>query len=331
MLNNWFGRGKANTYAKNDQGFKYHPTADLNQITEFLQQHQKAKRRIIRLPIPGDPNHAYAIQVLPDEMYDMWELLRSQAETFHMWPVLHVSWNQYSLGWENAIKKDDIFNRNPFECEISKQPQHPRTIMAGVDPSHVQLLVNHYDGRYSANLSENLAYLLDNMVLSDGLKKQARHLVDQGHITSFVGLTKWMIDQEEVKNQPTRDLKEQATYLSWFEPDNEHYALILLPVEHSWEALAYMRFHGTEGGGSAAVVSMLKHWHDQYGAELVSHYGTMLQLKSQRKPATLEAALQLSLEHEAVAESTTVTPGVTVIEHAQILQHKNRWFLHQAV
>jgi len=331
MFDNWFGRGKTSTHAKNTGGYRYHPTADLNQITAFLKDNQKDKRRIIRLDIPGDPNHAYAVQVTPDEMYSMWDLFRSKAEEFHMWPVLHVSWNQYSLGWENAIKKDDIFNRNPFECAISKQPKHPRSIMAEVDASHVNQLVSNYDQRYSADLQENLTYLLDNMDLSEALKDQARHLVDHGQITSFVGITKWLIDQDEVKNMPARDLKEQSSYLSWFEPDNEHYALILLPVEHSWEALAYMRFHGTEGGGSAAVVSMLKHWNDTYGAELVCHYGTMLQLKSSSKPDNLEAALQLSLEHESVAESTTVTPGVTVIEHAQVLQHKHRWFLHQAV
>ncbi len=326
MFEKLFGRESTGTYAKNDQDYKYHSTADLNQITAFLKDKGKEKRRLMRLDIPGDPNHAYAVQVVPDEMYDMWDLFRAQAEAFHMWPVLHVSWNQYALGWENAIKKDDIFNRNPFECKITNEPLHPRAIMAGVDDSHVQLLVKDFDTRYSAKLPEKLAYLLDHLDISDGIKDRAKYLVDQGQVTSFIGITKWLIDQEEVKNLPTRDLKEQAKYLSWFEPDNVHYALILLPVEHSWEALAYMRFHGTEGGKSAAVVSMLKHWNEQYGAELVSHYGTMLQLKSSRKPDTLEAALQLCLEHEAVAESTMLTPGVTVIEHAQVLQHKYSWF-----
>jgi hypothetical protein len=75
-------------------------------------------------------------------------------------------------------------------------------------------------------------------------------------------------------------------------------------------------------------VAVLHHWSDRFGAELVAHYGTMLQFVVDRPPTTLDDAFIVAWQQELVAECTTVKPGVPVRHHARVLVGRERWFLH---
>ncbi|WP_428268063.1 DUF4253 domain-containing protein [Haliangium sp.] len=66
-----------------------------------------------------------------------------------------------------------------------------------------------------------------------------------------------------------------------------------------------------------------------FGAEIVAHYGTMLQLIVSRRPDDIDDAWALAYAQQLVAECTTVLPGISLRDHARALMHADRWFLHQ--
>jgi hypothetical protein len=76
-------------------------------------------------------------------------------------------------------------------------------------------------------------------------------------------------------------------------------------------------------------VALARRWNQQFGAELVAHYGTVLQFRVLRPPATLQQALRLAWEQQTVAECTTITRGVPLFEHARVLVGRDQWFLHE--
>ncbi|HIK18118.1 MAG TPA: DUF4253 domain-containing protein [Leptolyngbyaceae cyanobacterium M33_DOE_097] len=93
--------------------------------------------------------------------------------------------------------------------------------------------------------------------------------------------------------------------------------------------LAYLHWFGAWASGTPVVIGFLKQWHQRYNAELVCHYGTMLQLTVEKRPATPAEAFDLAWQQEALAPCTTLLPGVTLRDHARSLLTVNRWFLHE--
>ncbi len=114
-------------------------------------------------------------------------------------------------------------------------------------------------------------------------------------------------------------------HLKWFSPGS-NVAILLLPTPRSWEGLAYLEFFGI---GPEFAVGLARRWAEQFGAELVAHWGTMLQFNVTRPPATLEQALRLAWEQETDAECTTITAGIPLFHHARVLVGRSRWFLHE--
>ena len=74
---------------------------------------------------------------------------------------------------------------------------------------------------------------------------------------------------------------------------------------------------------------MSRRWHDQFGAELVAHYGVMIKFVVRRPPSTLDVAWQLAREQELIAECTTILPGVPLRHHARALVGRDTWFLFE--
>lgn len=118
-------------------------------------------------------------------------------------------------------------------------------------------------------------------------------------------------------------------HIDWFVPQGQSVALVLLPTPHGSDALAYHSWFGAETVGTPFMIALLQSWHQRYGAELVAHWGTMLQLVVQRRPADMTEALQLAREQILVAPCTTELPGATLRDHAHALMKSDRWFLHE--
>ncbi len=112
--------------------------------------------------------------------------------------------------------------------------------------------------------------------------------------------------------------------IDWFPPSRPH--LVLLPVRHGWEVLAYLHFYEQKTVNAMAI---LRSWHERFGAELVCHYGTMLQFVVSRPPTTEAEAWQLAREQATFAPCTTLLPGLTVGDLAQLLRGRPTWFIHE--
>jgi hypothetical protein len=118
--------------------------------------------------------------------------------------------------------------------------------------------------------------------------------------------------------------------LDWFEPSaDQSTELVLLPTPRSWESLAYHSWYAMEGQPSSPFIALLRSWERRYGAELVAHWGTMLQLVVANPPRTLEDATALAREHIAVAPCTTALPGLSIASYARALVGRTTWFLHE--
>lgn len=115
----------------------------------------------------------------------------------------------------------------------------------------------------------------------------------------------------------------------WFEPaDDDRTAIVFLPTPHGWESLAWLDFYGTEIGDDAHV-ALLHRWHQEYGAELVAHFDTMLQFVVKAPPSDEDAALALARQQVMIAPCTTLLPGIALRAHARRLIGSERWFLHE--
>ena len=150
-----------------------------------------------------------------------------------------------------------------------------------------------------------------------------------GAIASRFDLERWLFDWENRNGGGNGVTGGDAAYLGWFEPVNQPMALLLLPTPNSWETPAYIQWYGAEALGSPTVVAALREWNARYGAELVAHFGTMLQLVTARRPATPDEAFHLAWQQEGLAPCTTLLPGVSLRHHARVLLQADKWFLHE--
>jgi hypothetical protein len=119
----------------------------------------------------------------------------------------------------------------------------------------------------------------------------------------------------------------------WFTP-SEGVDVVLLPTLVQWLAPAWFNYFGAtekaarielgDDPGRKGLAAAIRQWEQQWGAELVASWGTMLQFVVSRRPALGEQAWQLALQHLAVGGSLQ-TPAW---ELALALTRSDAWFLH---
>jgi hypothetical protein len=81
---------------------------------------------------------------------------------------------------------------------------------------------------------------------------------------------------------------------------HERVHILLIPTKFGWEVPAYLKW----GGWNACPppeyhMAALRHWHEDFGAELVAINGDTLNLKVARRPSSREQALALAREQYA--------------------------------
>ena len=79
----------------------------------------------------------------------------------------------------------------------------------------------------------------------------------------------------------------------------------------------------------ALLIALLRSWRERFGAELVAHWGNMLQLVVEHPPTDADTAWELAWEQTLVAPCTIWLPGTPLREYARSLIGANRWFLHE--
>ncbi len=101
------------------------------------------------------------------------------------------------------------------------------------------------------------------------------------------------------------------------------------PTPNGWDALAYLHWYAAVGRPAEAYVALGRLWERRFGAELVAHWGTMLQCYVDRPPRSLGDAWDLARMHDLVAPSTLALPGIRLRHYAPSLVGCDRWFLHE--
>ena len=145
---------------------------------------------------------------------------------------------------------------------------------------------------------------------------------------SELALNRWLLGWEEDTPHGSEPVVDD-TYLSWF---TDAGWLTFLPTPCGSESLAYLDFWGEEGVPGATtsrLVAILELWSRRWGAELVAHWGTMLEFVVTRPPQSLEQALEVAEQHYVIAPDTLVLPGVPMRHHARALIGRDAWFLHE--
>lgn len=114
---------------------------------------------------------------------------------------------------------------------------------------------------------------------------------------------------------------------SWFTP-HDGAQLVLLPTPIQWLAPAWLDYFGatsvTDGRGRVGLAAAIRHWEQQWRAELVASWGTMLQFAVGRQPALGEQAWQLALQLLALGGNLESPPWALALA----VTRSEAWFLH---
>lgn len=280
---------------------------------------------IQQVPIDASDQDAFVIEVEQRMALDAWAVLRSLLEQTKRYPILTESWGC-----------SDYFSRFYYDEE------HQAGMIAGVSPEAIiaSIPMASMESFLANRKADGAPYLQDSV--DDALQlteeklgrspslAEVQPLIDQQLICNRYDLEKWLFNWELQHVGLDGAIASVDThYLDWFQPGRPTAPLILLPTDVSWNALAYLHWFGASTVGTPIVMRFLQRWHQQYAAELVCHYGTMLQFNIGRRPSTPNEAFELAWQQEVLAECTTILPGVSLRDHAWSLLVLDRWFLHE--
>lgn len=156
-----------------------------------------------------------------------------------------------------------------------------------------------------------------------------RHAAAEEGLRSRTDLDRWLFSWELANvDEPDPLQPPDPWYQEWYQPSGQRPAIVFLPTPHPWETLAFMSWWASElAGGNEPLIAVLHDWHDRFGAELVAHWGTILQFATSRRPRDPGTAWRVALKHELIAPHTL--HQLPIREHARTLLHTERWLLHE--
>jgi hypothetical protein len=262
--------------------------------------------------------------------------MRARVGQTGRWPVLTMPWQMgESDSWEEQVRDGALFSRFYFEEERrdSRKSDTPDAIVQAAAGLNIAAAFGTFREDSSLTAEEYLGIAVKDTQQQFGQAPVISDPVDfmnKNRLRSYEDVERWFFDWEIAHCQNPLDLPEYGLmHLSWFDPKPLPQALLLMPSPRGWEVPAYISWFGAYLCNSQFIVALLKEWHCLYGAELVAHFGTMMQFKVARRPQTAEEAFHLAWQQHMVAPCTTILPGVSVRDHARALLHTDKWFLHE--
>jgi hypothetical protein len=298
-------------------------------LSRILSGTPLAARSMAELPIPGSPALALAIQIVPGELDLAWRTARGLLDTTGRWPVA-VHCPAVTASWHEDMAEADFFNRFFYEEAENTADISPRGVLAAAATADVPAFL----ARLAEQDAENNPFSQDEI---DYALELTRSRCDAapgdawlaGHASDDRFQFERLLFAWEQAHCAASALTVDTRYQDWMEEATFPSTLLLLPTPNSWDALAYVHYFGASPLGSEYYIALGRSWQQRFGAELVAHYGTMLQVVAARRPATPEYAMQLAREHDLAALDTLSRPGVSLRDHARYLLDHDRWFLHQ--
>lgn len=293
------------------------------------------QQKIMSTPIEGTGQTALCIEVHTHALA-LWEHLKNLVPTTQRWPVwIITNWNpQATISQEELAS--DIFSRFYFEEEEKDErlSDSPLDIIQAAQGLYVDDLLIKINSDEGLSAEEYLKIAIEQTQRKFGICPKIGHAQQflQTHaLQTVIDVERWFFDWEIEHCPHALELQENdLLHINWFEPSSyEHEAIVLLPTPHGWEAPAYINWFASYRKNSQLIVALLKEWEEKYGAQLVCHFGTMLQFITAKRPKTPAEAFHLAWQQYMIAPCTILLPGISLREHARALMHTNRWFLHE--
>lgn len=300
------------------------PLTSLEDIRAVIGNSALAGRDIVELPILDTGASAFAIQIAKDEVEPMWRAARAMVESTGRWPVAACAWGQ-NASWRDSMLSENFFSRFFYHEAPGAKDVSPQALLRLADEvdvdAFVETLAAEREGYFGMDDAVELE--IEATQYACGIAP-SREAIDDAGIETHRALDHWLMHWEAAHGVPTdASLGRQ----DWFAQDPA--ALLLLPVANPWDTLAYLHWYGSSQPGAQHYIALGRRWHQRHGAELVAHYGTMLQSFVSRPPTTLDDAWSLAREHDLAAPCTLALPGISLRHHALGLIDHDRWFLHE--
>lgn len=275
------------------------------------------------LPILKTGKVACAFALAAKDIRSAWGAAAKLHPQTGMWPVA------MSSSARGGIAAADIFSRNYFREEMMRGEVTPEAILKRA----AILDVDKFLARRAARLVEDydIGECLDDELdaMRFAVNKAPKRVEVDAAIKSKKirgphELDRWLLDWElanKVKRNPQEGRHEPLA------PDPAW--LVLMPVENSWDVLAYIHWFGCIHFNSEDLVALGRRWQKQFGAEVYAIYGNTLECRVARPPATVNAAWPLAREHELVSPSANAASGTALRQYALSLVNHPHWSFHE--
>jgi hypothetical protein len=302
----------------------------LASFEEILSATPLGARELVELPVLDTPERAYAMELSPDEMEEMWDVARGLVAETGRWPLITTTFGDGET-LEEKLSDADLFSRSGYYgANADVDDVSPRALLAAADAVDVAAFLRRRTAELQRLTSvEEIEHELERTReycgSAPGRDDVARARVDGQPITTCHQLDRWLLGWELAHGSSSDPTAERIT--EWFNPDPYPAILLFLPTPNPWDALAYIPFWGAGGHGSEHYVALGRQWHERFGAELFAHFGTMLECFVSRPPTTIDEAWELGRQHDLIAQSTLA--GSSLRHYAAGLVNYDRWFLHE--
>ncbi|GIH02781.1 hypothetical protein Rhe02_08480 [Rhizocola hellebori] len=253
------------------------------------------------LRVEAEDNGCFAVRGIdPANILPAWQAARDTVPLHGRWPLCRVggAWDHTRDISAETLADFDTAARslNPWYGDFRLDREDVE-----LDDDEVALWTPDFHGadlltaagqQLEAPTLETLNRWIFERILTDpGLLAQAHQVAD-----GYVG-TQW-----------------------WYQPSQADLWLLPTPLPHMapvWTTLF--------DADQLQLGAVLWQWHQQWGAELVANWGTMLQLVVRRQPTLGDAAWDLALQHKAAATHQEADTWALALA----LTRSDAWFLHR--
>jgi hypothetical protein len=298
--------------------------------------------KVITIDIPEYCDRAFAIKISSDNGMEAWNLMRSMLDITKCYPVIVAS-TEYpttSEDWEQSMLNSDFFTRWSYKGEVNGMDRSVdiKSIISHSKIFDVDKCIEEDDDYFweqfedeerAESLGREITCIKERYGIAPTLDQLQLIVTGDGEHEA-INLERWLFEWE-VEHNPLDKVvafTDKIHQGNWFNSYHKHIALMLLPTEYGWETLAYMHWYGSGFISSGGAIAFLKRWYENYQAELICHYGTVIDLKVPKLPETIQEAFNLAIEHNTFSSYTVSNHGF-IREYARELMHRYHWSFHE--
>jgi hypothetical protein len=295
-------------------------------IEDILRDAGLAGADHLTFALPRFTRPVHVVRVSPSESRSTWKRLRLQFESTKYWPLIVTYITNGPPGaWSDVVQSetDDLFSRTPFSEDVSQAlpgmlSDDPAKIIAAsgsVDPASILL---EYRRRYAFEPLENAEWICDFLESKYGEAPNAADLVEAGRESQSDPYSIHRLAFEWLESH--HGLRHDHLPF-WWDPDTP-LGVALLPIAEPEHALAHIHWWGSHSLGTPAAIALLGRWRHAFGAELMCHYGTVLQLDVPNRITSSRQAFDVACDLE------TACMQENPIESAAAIMGATHWHMH---